>query len=138
MTDYVATRWYRAPELLLAQKSYSTSVDVWSIGCIFAELLKRRPLWQGTDSKFSQFNLFLAKNQIELIFDTIGTPSDEDIQKIQREKSKYFVKGLAKRKGVNFEQLFPKAAPEGLFCFFFFILNTIKKSIGSFKKNANF
>lgn len=50
MTDYVATRWYRAPELLLAYKTYSTSVDVWSIGCIFAELLKRKPLWMGSDS----------------------------------------------------------------------------------------
>ena len=72
MTDYVATRWlilylinenrYRAPELLLCWQEYSTSgikilnillffiVDVWSIGCIFAELLKRKPFLPGTSS----------------------------------------------------------------------------------------
>jgi len=47
MTDYVATRWYRAPELLLAYYQYSTAVDVWSIGCILGELLKRRALLPG-------------------------------------------------------------------------------------------
>jgi serine/threonine protein kinase len=50
MTDYVATRWYRAPELLLAFDEYGTSVDVWSVGCILGELLKRRPILPGTDS----------------------------------------------------------------------------------------
>ena len=61
MTDYVATRWlvfyiklkkfrYRAPELLLCWQEYSTSVDVWSVGCIFAELLKRKPFLPGTSS----------------------------------------------------------------------------------------
>lgn len=44
MTDYVATRWYRAPELLLAYEEYGPSIDVWSIGCILGELLKRRPI----------------------------------------------------------------------------------------------
>jgi len=47
MTDYVATRWYRAPELLLSWKEYSNSVDVWSVGCIFAELLRRKPFLPG-------------------------------------------------------------------------------------------
>lgn len=47
MTDYVATRWYRAPELLLSWKEYDCSVDVWSIGCIFAELLKRKAFLPG-------------------------------------------------------------------------------------------
>jgi mitogen-activated protein kinase 1/3 len=51
MTDYVATRWYRAPELLLAYSEYSATVDVWSVGCILGELLKRRPLLPGQDSK---------------------------------------------------------------------------------------
>ena len=50
MTDYVATRWYRAPELLLAYDEYGPSVDVWSVGCILGELLKRRPILPGTDS----------------------------------------------------------------------------------------
>jgi len=51
LTDYVATRWYRAPELLLACKEYGSSVDVWSVGCILAELLTRKPLLMGVDSE---------------------------------------------------------------------------------------
>lgn len=51
LTDYVATRWYRAPELLLSCKDYNESVDVWSVGCIFAELLRRKPFLPGSDTK---------------------------------------------------------------------------------------
>lgn len=51
MTDYVTTRWYRAPELLLSWAQYTTAVDMWSVGCIFAEMLKRRPFFPGSDSK---------------------------------------------------------------------------------------
>lgn len=50
MTDYVATRWYRAPELLLSMREYNESVDVWSVGCIFAELIRRKPFLPGTNS----------------------------------------------------------------------------------------
>ena len=57
MTDYVATRWYRAPELLLAYEEYGPSVDVWSIGCILGELLKRKPILPGSDSKFFNYKL---------------------------------------------------------------------------------
>ena len=46
-TDYVATRWYRAPELLVGDTQYGTHVDVWAIGCVFAELLCGQPLWPG-------------------------------------------------------------------------------------------
>lgn len=43
----VVTLWYRAPEILLGARSYSTPVDVWSVGCIFAEMINQRPLFQG-------------------------------------------------------------------------------------------
>ena len=46
-TDYVSTRWYRAPELLVGDANYSKPVDVWAIGCIFVELLTGRPLFTG-------------------------------------------------------------------------------------------
>jgi len=46
-TEYVATRWYRAPELLVGDKNYSKPVDVWAIGCIFVELLMGQPLFPG-------------------------------------------------------------------------------------------
>ena len=50
LTDYVTTRWYRAPELLLKYTNYTPAIDMWSVGCIFAELLNRKPLFLGTDS----------------------------------------------------------------------------------------
>jgi len=87
MTDYVATRWYRAPELLLSWKEYNSAVDIWSVGCIFAELLRRKPFLPGTDTK----------NEIELIFEVMGTPTEEEINNIPKEKYRKLVKQLPKR-----------------------------------------
>lgn len=64
MTDYIATRWYRAPEVILSWKKYSTSIDVWSVGCILAELLIRKPLLPAGSEE----------EQIQLITDLIGNP----------------------------------------------------------------
>ena len=47
ITEYVVTRWYRAPEILLSPSEYTKSIDIWSIGCIFGELLGRTPIFQG-------------------------------------------------------------------------------------------
>ena len=49
MTEYVVTRWYRAPELLLNSSDYTAAIDVWSVGCIFMELMIKRPLFPGKD-----------------------------------------------------------------------------------------
>ena len=49
MTEYVVTRWYRAPEVILNASHYTNALDVWSIGCIFAELIGRAPLFPGDD-----------------------------------------------------------------------------------------
>merc|ERR1719450_1735339 len=49
LTDYVVTRWYRAPELILLPSGYFEAVDLWSVGCIFAELKAREPLFPGKD-----------------------------------------------------------------------------------------
>ena len=46
-TEYVVTRWYRAPEVILSASEYTKAIDIWSIGCIFAELLGRTPLFPG-------------------------------------------------------------------------------------------
>lgn len=51
LTDYVATRWYRAPELLLGSYDYTAAVDMWSVGCIFAEMLLRKPFMKGKSTK---------------------------------------------------------------------------------------
>jgi len=69
MTDYISTRWYRAPELLLGSEDYNESVDMWSIGCIFAEMLIRKPLLPGQDSE----------NQLELIVGLLGLPDKKFI-----------------------------------------------------------
>jgi serine/threonine protein kinase len=58
MTDYVITRWYRAPEMLLQwnkrYSNYTSAVDMWSVGCIFGEMLKRKTLFAGNDSKINK------------------------------------------------------------------------------------
>jgi serine/threonine protein kinase len=104
MTDYVATRWYRAPELLLAFKEYGPSVDVWSVGCILAELLKRKPFLPGTETK----------HQIELIVEMFGTPSEDDINTVTKERLKKLLRSLPKTKPKVFEVMFPTANPKAL------------------------
>ena len=68
-TDYVATRWYRAPEILVGSSSYSKQVDMWSMGCIFAEMLGGKPVFTGETT--------LA--QMEKIIAVLGIPSSEEI-----------------------------------------------------------
>lgn len=63
-TDYVATRWYRAPELLVGDTQYGPPVDVWAIGCVFAELLSGQALWPGR-SDVDQ--LYLIKRSLGMI-----------------------------------------------------------------------
>uniref|UniRef100_A0A8C0IYD3 Protein kinase domain-containing protein n=1 Tax=Chelonoidis abingdonii TaxID=106734 RepID=A0A8C0IYD3_CHEAB len=67
LTEYVATRWYRAPEILLSSHSYTKGVDMWSIGCILGEMLLGKPLFPGTSTV----------NQIEQILSVIPAPSQE-------------------------------------------------------------
>ncbi|KAA1119349.1 hypothetical protein PGT21_023037 [Puccinia graminis f. sp. tritici] len=67
MTQLVVTLWYRAPELLLGAESYTTAIDLWSIGCIFAELILREPLFPGAGEI----------DQIGKIFKTLGRPTEE-------------------------------------------------------------
>lgn len=64
MTDYVVTRWYRPPELIMLNRHYTTSVDIWSTGCIFAEIINRKPLFPGSD--------YLT--QLKYITEAVGFP----------------------------------------------------------------
>lgn len=66
-TDYVATRWYRAPELLVGDTQYGPPVDVWAIGCVFAELLTGQALWPG---KSDVDQLYLIKKTLGIYYYT--------------------------------------------------------------------
>nr|AAA59387.1 extracellular signal-regulated protein kinase [Dictyostelium discoideum] len=106
MTEYVATRWYRAPEVILSWNKYTKAIDIWSVGCIFAELLGRKPLFQGKD----------YIHQITLIIETIGSPSEEDICNIANEQARQFIRSLnmGNQPKVNFANMFPKANPDAI------------------------
>eukprot|EP00898_Chlorokybus_atmophyticus_P009082 jgi/Chlat1/9175/Chrsp97S08449 len=71
----VVTIWYRAPELLLGARHYTPAVDVWAVGCIFAELITLKPLFQGNEEK-SSGNAFQA-DQLDKIFRVLGHPTPE-------------------------------------------------------------
>ncbi|XP_078428681.1 cyclin-dependent kinase E;1 isoform X1 [Wolffia australiana] len=71
----VVTIWYRAPELLLGAKHYTSAVDIWAVGCIFAELLTLKPLFQGVEVKAAQ-NPFQL-DQLDKIFKVLGHPTQE-------------------------------------------------------------
>jgi len=106
MTDYVATRWYRAPELLLANEGYDAKIDIWSVGCILAEMYLRKPFLMGTD----------WKNQLYLIVDLLGTPKDSELDFIENEKAKVFLKNYPHKEKGKFEEMFSdmKADSKGL------------------------
>lgn len=101
MTEYVATRWYRAPEVILSWKEYSKSIDIWSVGCILAELFLRKPLFQGKD----------YISQVARITDIIGTPSESDIEGLATEQGKRYIRSLGFKPRVQFSQLFQGVNP---------------------------
>ncbi|XP_058182218.1 mitogen-activated protein kinase 15-like isoform X7 [Rhododendron vialii] len=104
-TDYVATRWYKAPELCGQFFSkYSAAIDIWSIGCIFAELLTGKPLFPGEN----------PVHQLDLITDLLGTPSPESIAKIKNEKAHASLTSMRKKRPIPFPQKFPNADPLAL------------------------
>jgi len=101
-TEYVVTRWYRAPEIMLACQDYSNSIDIWSVGCIFAELLGRRALFPGDD--------YMA--QLRLICERLGRPSESDLDFVSSERAKRFMLGLPEQAKGSLAELFPQYAGE--------------------------
>jgi serine/threonine protein kinase len=101
MTEHVVTRWYRAPELMLQPDGlYDQSVDMWSVGCIFAEILGRKALFPGKN--------FL--HQLTLIFDVIGAPASDATMRIQSSQAQRFLQSLGKKPKVPFRSIFPTAS----------------------------
>ena len=95
LTDYIATRWYRAPEVILSWAQYGPSIDVWSVGCILAEMLRRKPLMPAQNSA----------EQMKMIVDLTGSPDADLIAKIQDADNKQFMQQLPQQQGKNFNQL---------------------------------
>lgn len=104
-TDYVATRWYRAPELCGSFFSkYTPAIDIWSVGCIFAEVLTGKPLFPGKS----------VVHQLDLITDLLGTPSSDVIAGVRNEKARKYLTDMRKKNPVPFCQKFPNADPLAL------------------------
>ncbi|XP_062316359.1 STKc_p38 domain-containing protein isoform X1 [Osmerus eperlanus] len=96
MTGYVVTRWYRAPEIIFNWMHYSQTVDVWSAGCILAELITGQVLFPGNDSI----------DQLKKIMTLTGTPQPSLVQKMQSKDARSYVQGLPPQKKKSFREVF--------------------------------
>lgn len=101
MTGYVATRWYRAPEIMLNWMHYNQTVDVWSVGCILAELLMGKPLFPGTDHI----------DQLKKTMKLTGTPNQELLAKITSDEARRFILSLPTMPKKDFKTFFQGANP---------------------------
>lgn len=101
MTGYVSTRYYRAPEIMLTWQKYDVEVDIWSAGCIFAEMLEGKPLFPGKDHV----------NQFSIITELLGTPPQDVIETICSENTLRFVQSLPKRERQPLSSKFKNADP---------------------------
>ncbi|XP_049488760.1 mitogen-activated protein kinase 15 isoform X1 [Panthera uncia] len=101
LTDYVATRWYRAPEVLLSSSWYTPGVDMWSLGCVLGEMLRGRPLFPGTSTL----------HQLELILETIPPPSKEDLLALSSSFSASVLPCLGSRPRQTLDALLPPDTP---------------------------
>jgi len=104
MTEYVATRWYRAPEIMLSFQNYTTAIDIWSVGCILAELLGGRPIFKGRD----------YVDQLNQILHYLGTPSETTLRRVGSPRAQDYIRSLPYKTGVPYNQLYPNANPLAL------------------------
>ncbi|THD23556.1 Mitogen-activated protein kinase [Fasciola hepatica] len=96
LTEYVATRWYRAPEILLASSRYTKFVDMWSLGCILGEMLSGKPIFPGSSTI----------NQIERIVSVVDKPTDEDIASLHSEYGRSILAKAFQKPRSHIEALF--------------------------------
>jgi len=109
LTDYVATRWYRAPEILLGSTSYTYGVDIWAVGCILGELLNGKPVFPGSSTM----------NQLDRILEITGRPASEDIVALQSPFAETMLESLPSNRhraidSNRFKEMFPAATSEAL------------------------
>ena len=104
LTDYVATRWYRAPEILLGSTCYTKAVDIWSVGCILGEMLLGKPIFPGSSTM----------NQLDKILEITGLPTQEDIASIKSPFAATMLDSLPSPKVKKMAELFPRADANAL------------------------
>ncbi|XP_045134616.1 mitogen-activated protein kinase 1-like [Portunus trituberculatus] len=104
LTEYVATRWYRAPEIMLNSKGYTKSIDIWSVGCILAEMLSNRPLFPGKH----------YLDQLNHILGILGSPCQEDLECIINEKARSYLQSLPYKPKVPWTKLYSNADAKAL------------------------
>ncbi|XP_041457074.1 mitogen-activated protein kinase 3-like [Lytechinus variegatus] len=104
LTEYVATRWYRAPEIMLNSKGYTKSIDIWSVGCILAEMVSQRPIFPGKH----------YLDQLNHILGIIGTPTPDDLKCIINVKARSYLQGLPIKEKVPFGVMYPKACKKAV------------------------
>jgi len=132
MTRHVATRHYRAPEIILLQHGYTEAIDVWSAGCIYAEMAQllgthpkaRGPLFPGaTCFPLSPdagrpcdgvYHSRRRREQLNVIFDVLGTPSEEEVNQLDREDAQHYIRCFAPRAGRGLQQRLPFADAESV------------------------
>ncbi|KHN72893.1 Mitogen-activated protein kinase mpk-1 [Toxocara canis] len=84
LTEYVATRWYRAPEVMCSSKCYTKAIDMWSVGCVLAEMFNNKPL-------------FPARNYVDhlqLIFTIIGSPTESDLKSVLNSSARSYLASM--------------------------------------------
>lgn len=101
MTEYVVTRWYRAPELLLNCSEYTAAIDIWSVGCILGEIATREPLFPGKD----------YVQQLRLITELLGTPDETSLGFLRSDNARRYVKQLPRYPRQQFSARFPNMSP---------------------------
>eukprot|EP00403_Amphidinium_massartii_P020541 CAMPEP_0178401356 /NCGR_PEP_ID=MMETSP0689_2-20121128/16260_1 /TAXON_ID=160604 /ORGANISM="Amphidinium massartii, Strain CS-259" /LENGTH=482 /DNA_ID=CAMNT_0020022175 /DNA_START=96 /DNA_END=1544 /DNA_ORIENTATION=- len=104
LTDYVATRWYRPPEILLGSTSYTQDVDIWSVGCILGELVSGKPIFPGTSTM----------NQLDRIMQVTGYPTQTDIESMKSAFAGTMLESLPKCRPRPLNEMFPRASAEAL------------------------
>jgi len=102
LTEYVVTRYYRAPEIVLLASQYGTPIDIWAVGCILCELVGRKPIFRGKD----------YMDQLKKIFDVLGAPSPSDLEWLSCcSSAKRFVARFQVLERVSWVELYPEASP---------------------------
>ena len=102
LTDYVMTRWYRAPEILVGSKKYTKSVDCWSVGCIIGEMIKGRPLMAGA----------CTMTQVQKVLEVTGNPTEETIASWQSPFAKTMLTTARATRRLRLNELCPNLPRE--------------------------